>query len=80
MLVLSRKAGEKVIIGNDITITLVEIDGNRVRLGIDAPDDIRILRAELADWLQPEETAPKAKSAPRPRYPRQSWQPETTSC
>lgn len=50
MLVLSRKLGEKVVIGNDITLTVVEVNGNRVRLAFDAPDDVRILRAELAWW------------------------------
>lgn len=50
MLVLSRKLGEKVVIGNSITITVLEATGNRVRVGIDAPDDVRILRAELACW------------------------------
>jgi carbon storage regulator len=48
MLVLSRKPGEKVVIGNGITLTVVEVRGNRVRLGFDAPDPVRILRAELA--------------------------------
>jgi carbon storage regulator len=48
MLVLSRKPGEKVVIGNGITLTAVEVKGNRVRLAIDAPDQVRILRAELA--------------------------------
>ena len=47
MLVLSRKPGEKVVIGNGITLTVVEVEGNRVRLGFDAPDQVRILRAEL---------------------------------
>ena len=50
MPVLSRKPGEKVVIGNGITVTVVEVTGNRVRVGIDAPDDVRILRAELASW------------------------------
>lgn len=50
MLVLSRKTGEKLVIGDGITVTIVEINGNRVRLGFDAPDDVRILRAELACW------------------------------
>jgi len=50
MLVLSRKPGEKVVIGNGITVTVVEVKGNRVRLGIDAPEQVRILRAELACW------------------------------
>ena len=38
------------IIGNGITITLVEVQGNRVRVGIDAPDQVHILRAELLGW------------------------------
>ena len=48
MLVLSRKPGEQVVLGNDITLTVVEVKGNRVRLAFDAPDQVRILRAELA--------------------------------
>jgi carbon storage regulator len=48
MLALSRKPGEQVVIGNDITLTVVEVKGNRVRLAFDAPDQVRILRAELA--------------------------------
>ena len=47
MLVLSRKPGEKVIIGNGITVTVVSVLGNKVRLAFDAPDQVRILRAEL---------------------------------
>lgn len=47
MLVLSRKVGEKIVIGNDIVLTVVNVQGDRVRLGIDAPDDVRILRSEL---------------------------------
>jgi carbon storage regulator len=48
MLVLSRKRGEQVVLGNGITLTVVEVKGNRVRLAFDAPDPVRILRAELA--------------------------------
>ncbi len=48
MLVLSRKLGEKIHIGNNITVTVVETNGNRVRLSIEAPDQVRIARAELA--------------------------------
>jgi len=47
MLVLSRKPGEKVVIGGGITVTVVSVLGNQVRLAIDAPDQVRILRAEL---------------------------------
>jgi carbon storage regulator len=51
MLVLSRKLGEKVQIGDDITLTVVSISGNRVQLGIDAPEAVRILRGELLNRL-----------------------------
>ena len=50
MLVISRKHGEKVVISNGITLTVVEVRGNRVRLAFDAPDQFRILRAELGEW------------------------------
>ena len=47
MLVLSRKVGEKVIIDGCITVTVVAVDGTRVRLGITAPPDVRIDREEV---------------------------------
>jgi carbon storage regulator len=47
MLVLCRKLGEKIHIGENIVITVCEIDGNRVRLGVDAPRDIAIYRQEI---------------------------------
>jgi carbon storage regulator len=50
MLVLSRKPGEKVVIDGGIKVTVVEVKGNRVRLAFEAPDQVRILRAELACW------------------------------
>ena len=48
MLVLSRKPGEKVVIGDAITLTVVALSRNTVRIGIDAPAHIRILRDEIA--------------------------------
>ncbi|MDM4017247.1 carbon storage regulator [Roseiconus lacunae] len=47
MLVLSRKVDQRIQIGEDITITVVRVEGNRVRIGIDAPRDQRIVRGEL---------------------------------
>ena len=49
MLVLSRKAGEVLSIGPDITIEVVAVEGDRVRLGINAPRDTRIFRKELLE-------------------------------
>ncbi len=47
MLVLSRKAGEEIIIGENIRLVVNRISGNRVTLGIAAPDDVHIARGEL---------------------------------
>ncbi|MFM7316603.1 MAG: carbon storage regulator CsrA [Isosphaeraceae bacterium] len=49
MLVLSRKIGDSIQIGNNITLTVVKVDRNQVRLGITAPRDVQILRDELKD-------------------------------
>jgi carbon storage regulator CsrA len=49
MLVLSRKSGEKIIIGDNIVVTVLETKGNRVRLALEAPGHVRILRGELLD-------------------------------
>ena len=50
MLVLSRKSGEKVVIDGGITVIVMSVLGNKVRLAFDAPDQVRILRAELLGW------------------------------
>jgi carbon storage regulator len=47
MLCLSRKLGERIIIGKDIVITVIDIQGNKIRLGIEAPRDVSVMRAEL---------------------------------
>ena len=48
MLILARKVGEQVRIGADITVTVTEVDGRTVRLGIDAPKSVPIYRPELS--------------------------------
>jgi carbon storage regulator len=52
MLVLSRKPGEQLKIGNNITLTVLEIHGRTVKLGISAPRDVPVLRAELQRLLE----------------------------
>ncbi|UMG92942.1 carbon storage regulator CsrA [Nocardioides sp. TF02-7] len=47
MLVLSRRIGESVVVGDEITVTVLEVRGDVVRLGIDAPRSVRVHRAEL---------------------------------
>jgi carbon storage regulator len=51
MLVLSRKLMERIQIGDNIVVTVLEMGGNKVRIGISAPRDIRILRSELKDMI-----------------------------
>jgi carbon storage regulator len=48
MLVLSRKLGEKIVIGDNIVVTVVKIDRNQIRIGIEAPQDVPVYREEIA--------------------------------
>jgi len=59
MLVLSRKIGEKLVIGDNITVVVSRVAGNRVTLGIEAPSDVRIVRGELR--LEADDEAPLAR-------------------
>jgi carbon storage regulator len=47
MLVLTRKAGERIVIDNNIVVEVLEVQGNRIRIGIEAPQGVTILRQEL---------------------------------
>ena len=49
MLVLTRKTQQRIQIGEDVSITIVRIQGNRVRVGIEAPDGVRVVRGELGE-------------------------------
>ena len=63
-MILTRKPGESLYIGHSIKITIVEIKGNQIRVGIDAPSDLRIYREEI--YLQILEENRKAADAPLP--------------
>lgn len=52
MLVLSRKHQQQIKIGNDITVTILRIQGNTIRVGIEAPKDVHIVRGELAPQME----------------------------
>ena len=52
MLVLSRKVGESIIIGDNITITLCALNGQRVKFGIDCPKEIRVDRKEIRERIE----------------------------
>jgi carbon storage regulator len=50
MLVLTRKIGQQIVIDGNIIVTIVAIDGNRIRVGVQAPKDISVDRAEVHQW------------------------------
>ncbi len=62
MLILTRRVGEKVMIGNDVTVTVLGVTGNLVRIGIDAPKNVPVHRQEIYERVQKErrEGAPAA--------------------
>lgn len=55
MLILSRRVGESLIIGDDVTVNVLGVKGNQVRIGVDAPKDVPVHREEVYDRLQEEE-------------------------
>jgi carbon storage regulator len=61
MLVLTRKPGEKLYIGEGIIVTVLSAPGGRVRLGIEAPDDVPIVREELSFFREDKRDAPLLK-------------------
>ena len=54
MLILTRRAGETVMIGSDVTITVLGVKGNQVRIGINAPKDVAVHREEIYERIQSE--------------------------
>jgi carbon storage regulator len=66
MLVLSRKVGERILIGDDIRVTIVRIGGGGVRVGIEAPASLNVVREELKQRAGPAETPAEQASAAAP--------------
>src|SRR5947209_18486404 len=69
MLVLSRKKNESIVINNDITVTVVEIRGDKVRLGIVCPKEVPVHRQEVYDAIHGQRPLPPE---PRPRSPEEA--------
>jgi carbon storage regulator len=63
MLVLSRKKNESIVIDNDITIVVVEIRGDKVRLGVEAPKEVPVHRREVFDAIRRNELAERNDAA-----------------
>ena len=63
MLILSRKVDEKIKIGNDITLTIIEIKGDQVKVGVEAPKDVKVFRQEVFNAIQSQNKEAAAGSA-----------------
>lgn len=63
MLALSRKRNEVILIGDDVEVTVIEIRGNKVRLGITAPGDVKVWRKEVLVKIQAEDGGVSSEAA-----------------
>ena len=63
MLILSRKVNEKIMIGDNISVSVIEIRGDQVRIGVDAPKTVKVFRQEVYDAIKAENKA-AAESKP----------------
>lgn len=81
MLVLSRKPGERIVIGDNIVVTIVKAEGNQIRVGVEAPADVSVFREEIAPSKPKSKSkAPRADSPSAPaRRPRPLKTPRTGS-
>ncbi len=64
MLILTRRVGETVMIGNDVTVTVLGVKGNQVRVGVNAPKDVAVHREEIYDRIQKEESEGSPEEKP----------------
>lgn len=63
MLILSRKTNEKICIGENITLTIIEVRGDQVKIGVDAPKDVKVFRHEVFQAIQSENKAAAVASS-----------------
>ena len=58
MLILTRKINESIVIGDDVTVTVLGVQGNQIRLGINAPKNVSVHREEIYDRIQQNKSYP----------------------
>ncbi len=63
MLILTRRVGETVMIGNEVTVTVLGVKGNQVRIGVNAPKDVAVHREEIYDRIKREEDGEQGPNA-----------------
>ncbi|MDR2900560.1 MAG: carbon storage regulator CsrA [Treponema sp.] len=80
MLILSRKVNEKIMIGDDISISIIEIRGDQVRIGVDAPKHVKVFRREVYDAIEAENKAALESAVQLPEIDlsnKEGWKRET---
>lgn len=70
MLILTRRVGEAVMIGDEVTVTILGVKGNQVRLGIDAPKTVAVHREEIFDRIRDEKSGTDAHTTAPAASPR----------
>ena len=68
MLILTRRVGETVMIGDDVTITVLGVKGNQVRVGINAPKHVAVHREEIYERIKREQQTDEVSEKPKAEY------------
>ena len=72
MLILTRRVGESVVIGEDVTVTVLGVKGNQVRIGINAPKHVAVHREEIFERIKNGRDGDSAANSDEPASPRES--------
>jgi carbon storage regulator len=68
MLILTRRVGETVVIGDEVTVTVLGVKGNQVRLGVNAPRHVAVHREEIYERIKREQTDEEVHEVPRAAF------------